>query len=94
MTMPRGWLMICVVSCPIARFGARRTPPWEHGWRFCRRNPALAISGALVVSLLSVILIVWAGWTASLDAQLRHTADARRSERAARRDALEKLWRS
>ncbi len=24
---------------------ARRTPPWEHGWRFCRRNPALAISG-------------------------------------------------
>ena len=73
---------------------ARRTPPWEHGWRFCRRNPALAVAGALVVSLLSLILIVWAGWTASLDAQLRHTADARRAEREARKDALEKLWRS
>ena len=73
---------------------ARRTPPWEHGWRFCRRNPALALAGALVLSLLSAILIVWAGWTASLDAQLRHTADARRAERAARGDALEKLWRS
>ena len=73
---------------------ARRTPPWEHGWRFCRRNPALAVAGALVVSLLSLILIVWAGWTASLDAQLRHTADARRAERDAREDALEKLWRS
>ena len=73
---------------------ARRTPPWEHGWRFCRRNPALAVAGALVVSLLSLILIVWAGWTASLDAQLRHTADARRAEHEARKDALEKLWRS
>ncbi|MDR3638692.1 MAG: protein kinase [Isosphaeraceae bacterium] len=73
---------------------ARRTPPWEHGWRFCRRNPALAISGALVVSLLSLILIVWARWTASLDAQLKHTADARLAEHTARNDALEKLWHS
>jgi WD40 repeat protein len=73
---------------------ARRTPPWEHGWRFCRQNPALAIAGALVVSLLSLILLAWASWTASLDAQLRHTADARRDEQLARNDAFEKLWRS
>ncbi len=73
---------------------ARRTPPWEHSWRFCRRNPALAVAGALVVSLLSAILFAWAGWTASLDAQLRHTADARKAEQVARKDALEKLWRS
>jgi serine/threonine protein kinase/WD40 repeat protein len=73
---------------------ARRTPPWEHGWRFCRHNPALAIAGVLVVSLLSVILLAWASWTASLDAQLRRTADARRDEQLARKDAFEKLWRS
>lgn len=73
---------------------ARRTPPWEHGWRFCRQNPALAIAGVLVVSLLSVILLAWASWTASLDAQLRRTADARRDEQLARKDAFEKLWRS
>ncbi len=73
---------------------ARRTPPWEHGWRFCRQNPALAIAGMLVISLLSVILLAWASWTASLDTQLRRTADARRDEQLARKDAFEKLWRS
>jgi serine/threonine protein kinase/WD40 repeat protein len=73
---------------------ARRAPAWERTWRFCRRNPALAISGGLVVTLLAAIAIGSAAWTARLDAELRRTGEARRSEQAAKKDALDKLWRS
>jgi serine/threonine-protein kinase len=43
---------------PIA---ARRLPPWEQAWRWCRRRPAVAglllVSVALVFSLLAVSLV-------------------------------------
>jgi serine/threonine protein kinase/WD40 repeat protein len=73
---------------------ARRTPAWELAWRFCRRNPALALSGALVISLLAAIASGSAASRARLDAELRRTGEARRAEQAARKDALDKLWRS
>jgi serine/threonine protein kinase/WD40 repeat protein len=73
---------------------ARRAPAWERAWRLCRRNPALATSVALVVSLLAAIAIGSAAWTARLDAELRRTGEARRAEQASRKDALDKLWRS
>src|SRR5262249_57167988 len=73
---------------------ARRTPVWEHAWRACRRTPGLAASIALAASLLAVLVVLWAAWTARLDAGLRHTREARLAEQAAKRDALDKLWRS
>jgi serine/threonine protein kinase/WD40 repeat protein len=73
---------------------ARQTPAWERLWRFCRRNPALAASIATVFSLLGLLAIGSAAWTARLDIELRRTGDARQAERRAKKDALEKLWRS
>ena len=73
---------------------ARRTPFWEHAWRFCRRNPGLAAALTAAASLLTALVVVWAAWTARLDAELRRTGEARRAEQAARKDALDKLWRS
>jgi eukaryotic-like serine/threonine-protein kinase len=73
---------------------ARRTPAWEHAWRFCRRNRGLAASLAVAASLVAALVVFWAAWTAGLDAELRRTGEARRDEQAARRDAQDKLWRS
>jgi serine/threonine protein kinase/WD40 repeat protein len=73
---------------------ARRTPAWEHAWRFCRRNRGLAASLAVAASLVAALVVFWAFWTARLDAELRRTGEARRDEQAARRDAQDKLWRS
>ena len=73
---------------------ARRTPAWEHAWRFCRRNPGLASSIAVAASLMAALVVAWAVWTARLDAELKRTGEARQAEQAARRDAQDKLWRS
>jgi eukaryotic-like serine/threonine-protein kinase len=73
---------------------ARRTPAWERGWRFCRRNPALAFAGALVVSLLVAFAVGSAAAMARLDLELKRTGEAKRAEQAAKKDALDKLWRS
>ena len=61
---------------------ARRTPAWEHAWRFCRRNRGLAASLAVAASLVAAIVVVWAAWTARLDAELRRTGEARQAEQA------------
>jgi serine/threonine protein kinase/WD40 repeat protein len=73
---------------------ARRTPVWERAWRFCRRNPALAASIALAVTLLAAIAFGSAAASARLEAELARTGRARQAEQAAKKDALEKLWRS
>jgi serine/threonine protein kinase/WD40 repeat protein len=73
---------------------ARQTPAWERLWRFCRRNPALAASIAAMVSLLGLLAIGSAAWSARLDVELRRTSVARHAEQSAKKDALDKLWRS
>ncbi len=74
---------------------ARRTPAWEHAWRFCRRNPGAGRVDSrwrLRCSRPSPSAAVV--WTARLDAELRRTGEARRAEQDAKKDALDKLWRS
>jgi serine/threonine protein kinase/predicted Zn-dependent protease len=61
---------------------ARRTSPWEHAWRWCRRNPAVASLTALVVGLV-VAVAASLGWAArdreardaALDEQVGRTLD-------------------
>jgi serine/threonine protein kinase/WD40 repeat protein len=73
---------------------ARQASAWERGWRFCRRNPALAISSCLAIVLLMAVAIGSIVSTALLDAELKRTAVARTAEQSAKKDALDKLWRS
>ncbi len=73
---------------------ARRAAPWEWAWRWGRRNPGLAVSIALVAVLLVVIAGGSVAWSARLGTELRRTTDARGAERDAKKDALDKLWRS
>ena len=73
---------------------ARRAATWERAWRSARRNPWLAISTASAAVLLVVVAAGSAAWSARLGTELRRTTDARGAERDAKRDALDKLWRS
>ncbi len=73
---------------------ARRAATWERAWRWVRRNPWLAVSTASAAVLLVVIAAGSAAWSARLGTELRRTTDARGAERDAKRDALDKLWRS
>jgi WD40 repeat protein len=43
---------------------ARRSALWEHAWRWCRRNPALAVLGALAAAALLTALGLGVGLAA------------------------------
>ena len=73
---------------------ARRVATWERAWRWCRRNPGLAASAASAAVLLVVIAVGSVASAARLGTELRRTTHARRAERDAKQDALDKLWRS
>ncbi|MEJ7639402.1 MAG: protein kinase, partial [Singulisphaera sp.] len=73
---------------------ARRVAAWERVWRWCRRNPGLAVSTASAAVLLVVIAVGSVASAARLGVELRRTTHARRAERDAKKDALDKLWRS
>ena len=73
---------------------ARRAATWERIWRWVRRNPGLAISTAAAALFLVVIAASSVVWTARLRSELRRTTRAQRAEGDAKKDALDKLWRS
>ncbi len=73
---------------------ARRAATWERIWRWARRNPGLAASAALATVLLVVIAAGSSAWTARLGSELLRTTKAQRAEHDAKKDALDKLWRS
>ena len=73
---------------------ARRVATWEQVWRWCHRNPGLAVSTATAAILLVVIAVGSVASAARLGTELRRTTDAQRAERDAKKDALDKLWRS
>ena len=73
---------------------ARRAPTWERVWRWVRRNPGLAVSTAMAAILLVAIAASWATWTARLGSELARTRSAQQAEQDAKKDALDKLWRS
>jgi serine/threonine protein kinase/WD40 repeat protein/tetratricopeptide (TPR) repeat protein len=66
---------------------ARRTSRWEHGWRWCRRNPGWATTAAAVLGLLVVISI--GGTALSL-----HLRQALGDVRAADQVKADRLWQS
>jgi WD40 repeat protein/serine/threonine protein kinase len=43
---------------------ARRSAMWEHAWRWCRRNPALAVLGGLAAAALLAALGLGVGFAA------------------------------
>ena len=73
---------------------ARRAAAWERVWRWVRRNPGLALSTASAALLLVVIAASSMFWTARLKSELTRTKSAERAEGHAKKDALDKLWRS
>jgi eukaryotic-like serine/threonine-protein kinase len=73
---------------------ARRAATWERIWRWVRRNPGLAVSTAAAALFLVVIAASSVGWTTRLRSELRRTTRAQRAEGDAKKDALDKLWRS
>src|SRR5205085_1986021 len=73
---------------------ARRISWRERGWRWCRRNPALAFLGSAVAVLLVGITLVSAISATMLRAELRRAEQAEAAEKAAKQDAVEKLWQS
>ncbi len=73
---------------------ARRRSTWEHSWRWCRRNPALAASLGSVVVLLLAVSAVSMWYSRRLSRQLDTIQRVERAERAAHHEARLRLWDS
>ncbi len=68
---------------PIA---ARRASALERGWRWCRRNRAVAsLAGVAVASLLAAASAGWVGYLATTEALARESARRSEAEAATRR---------
>jgi eukaryotic-like serine/threonine-protein kinase len=73
---------------------ARPSSPWEHAWRWCRRNRALAAALGSVALLLLAVSIVSMWYSNRLSRQLDFTRRVELAERAAKSDAQLRLWDS
>ncbi len=73
---------------------ARHTTRLERGWRWCRRNPATAISLASIVTLLFAVSVVTTVYSFLLNEQLNQTKAAELSENDAKKQAIMRLWGS
>ncbi len=71
---------------------ARPATNLERGWRWCRRNPALAASLGSVALLLLAVSIVSTWYSGKLSRQLEITMRAELAERAANEAAQVRLW--
>ena len=71
---------------------ARRIGSWERGWRWCRRNPALASALGSVAALLITVTAVLTWYSGKLNRQLAITQHAELAERKANVDAQLRLW--
>ncbi len=71
---------------------ARPATSLERGWRWCRRNPALAGSLGSVALLLLAVSIVSTWYSGKLSRQLEITMQAELAERAANEAAQLRLW--
>jgi serine/threonine protein kinase/WD40 repeat protein len=67
---------------------ARRASRLERGWRWCRRNPALAASTALAALLLVAVTVVSTTAAFRLDFALQQKAEAERKARLREAEAL------
>jgi hypothetical protein len=71
---------------------ARRISALERGWRWCRRNPALATLGTFVAVLLLAVATVSSISSVRLGAELKQREQAQSAERDARQTAQLHLW--
>ena len=71
---------------------ARRTSAAERGWRWCRRNPALALLFTSVAVLLVAVAAVSSISSIRLSAQLQRTQQAEDAQRTAKQTAQLRLW--
>ena len=73
---------------------ARPVGCWERGWRWCRRNPHLALLTSAVVLLLTLIAVISTTSALGYRRQLVRVEVAKQAEDTAKQDALAKLWDS
>jgi serine/threonine protein kinase/WD40 repeat protein len=73
---------------------ARRTPVIERCWRWCRRNPAVALLTGAVAALLVAVAAVSSFSAIWMRSALEWSERAEDAERTAKDEALEKLWES
>jgi WD40 repeat protein len=71
---------------------ARRTGSLERGWRWCWRNPALALMGAVVGVLLLTVAFVSSVSSVRLAAELKQRKEAQTAEHEARKSERRHLW--
>jgi WD40 repeat protein len=73
---------------------ARRTPKWERAWRWCRRNPAVAVMAAFVAALL--LLLSGGAWLAAfrLNKELTRSEKAERIAQQEKDAATAQLWQA
>ena len=71
---------------------ARRAGGAERLWRWCRRNPSLAMALGSVTALLLTILCVSLWFSAQLSRELKASRSAQVAEQLANRTARERLW--
>src|SRR5262245_19857514 len=71
---------------------ARRTSAAERGWRWCRRNPAVALLFTSVAVLLAAVAAVSSISSIRLSAQLQRTQQAEDAQRTAKQTAQLHLW--
>jgi WD40 repeat protein len=71
---------------------ARPSSRWEHAWRWCRRNRALAAALGSVVLLLLTVSVVSMWYSNRLSRQLDFTRRVELAEREAKSDAQLRLW--
>lgn len=71
---------------------ARQTGSWERGWRWCRRNPALAAALGSVAALLLCVTAVSTWYSGRLSRQLEITQRAELAERQAKDQSQLRLW--
>ncbi len=71
---------------------ARPVGNTERLWRWCRRNPPLAVALGSVAALLVGISLVSLWFSAQLRQELTLSEAARQAERAANRTAQQRMW--
>jgi serine/threonine-protein kinase len=92
------YLSAAELASDLARFladqpiRARPTSSWERGWRWCRRNPALAGALGTVAALLFCMAAVSTWYSARLSFQLQKTEQAEQAERLSSQTAKLRLW--
>src|SRR5262249_42681476 len=73
---------------------ARRTLPLERAWRWCRRNPIVAVLVSAILLLLTTIAVGGVVMSLHLDNALGQAQQDRDHAQHAERDGKYRLWES